>query len=158
MTGRALFSVEKGSTFQVKTDEGAVTVLGTIFDVKQRKAGVLAVNCYEGLVRVDIQTIEERLSAGQGLISRNAEVTRLSVGLDKPGWVEQRSNYTDAPLASVIQDLQDFHGVEIILPAASNNEKFTGLLNYSDLNKALKQLGDMFELTYTQEGDKVVFE
>ena len=157
LTGRALFSVETGNTFQVQTEEGSVTVLGTVFDVKQRAAGTLAVNCYEGRVRVDIRELTELLKGGEGLVSENSQVTRLNVGVEKPDWVEKRSNYNGAALSDVIKDLEEFHGVNITLPAG-NNDRFNGMLNYSDLEKALDQLATVFELTFSRDGDKVVFE
>ncbi|MFK7809775.1 MAG: FecR family protein, partial [Saprospiraceae bacterium] len=51
LSGEAFFKVEKGSTFQVKTDNGTVKVLGTEFNVRSRN-GVLEVKCKEGKVAV----------------------------------------------------------------------------------------------------------
>ncbi len=161
MEGRALFTVEKGSSFKVDTESGSVTVLGTIFDVERFGTDLLKVNCYEGRVRVDLSTSnsKELLSAGQGLVSEMNEVTRLTVGTERPDWVRQISQYDNEPLSSVIKDLEQHHGVSIELPARYAGQPFNGELYYGDLDKALDNLSGMFELKYTRTSEgEVIFE
>jgi ferric-dicitrate binding protein FerR (iron transport regulator) len=50
----AYFQVKKGQTFSVNTTDGVVKVLGTHFNVKQRK-NYFEVNCFEGLVSYNPQ-------------------------------------------------------------------------------------------------------
>lgn len=161
MTGRALFTVQKGSQFKVDTESGSVSVLGTIFDVQRLDTDVLKVNCYEGRVRVDLTTVNARelLDAGQGLIYDNKTVTRMLVAKERPKWVDQITEYTNTPLSTVIADLERYHDVSITLPAKYANEPFKGELFYGDLDKALTNLSGMFELKYTRSAEgQVVFE
>lgn len=161
MEGRVLFTVQKGSSFQVDTEGGSVTVLGTIFDVERFNRDLMKVNCYEGRVRVDLSSPEskELLGAGQGLISEQGQVTRISVATQRPDWVRQIKQYSNTQLSSVIADLERHHGVSIDLPAKYANEVFNGELFYGDLDKALSYLAPMFEFKYTRTAEgKVVFE
>ncbi|MCE7991563.1 MAG: hypothetical protein HEP71_06270 [Roseivirga sp.] len=161
MEGRALFTVQKGSSFKVDTEDGSVTVLGTIFDVERFDTDLMKVNCYEGRVRVDFSNpiSKELLSAGQGLISVQGSVSRVTVAPQRPDWVRQINQYNNTKLSSVISDLERHHGVSIDLPAAYANELFNGELFYGDLDKALDNLASIFELKYTRTTEgKVVFE
>lgn len=161
MEGRVLFTVEKGSSFKVDTKSGAVTVLGTIFDVERLDTDLLKVNCYEGRVRVDLlpANTKELLNAGQGLISEKNTVTRLTVAPQRPAWVRQISQYENASLSTVISDLELYHGVDIHLPAQLATKPFTGELFYGDLDSALDNLSSIFELKYTRTAEgEIVFE
>mgnify|MGYP001812689396 FL=1 len=51
LEGEAFFKVAKGKRFTVSTDHGTVAVLGTQFNVENRK-GFFEVTCFEGLVSV----------------------------------------------------------------------------------------------------------
>ena len=158
LDGRALFTVQKGESFTVDTDEGSVTVLGTIFDVKQREEGLISVDCYEGLVRVDIDTQEELLKAGQGLMALNGQVTRKAIDGSGPEWLTLKSTYSNVALTEVVSTLEEFYGINITIPASERATPFTGELDYSNLDNALQVLSTVFELEYTRTGDKVVFE
>lgn len=158
LEGQALFTVQKGESFRVATNEGAVTVLGTIFDVKQREEGKLAVNVFEGLVRVDIANQQEMLKAGEGLTSKAGQVTRVSVSGDTPNWLGQSANFDNVPFAEVVTIIEDYYGIAIQVPAAKANDPFKGELNYGSLETALDILTTVFEVSYTRTGDTVVFE
>ena len=51
LKGEAFFKVKKGSIFEVETDQGIISVLGTEFNVKSWN-NYFEVTCYSGLVRV----------------------------------------------------------------------------------------------------------
>jgi ferric-dicitrate binding protein FerR (iron transport regulator) len=161
MTGRALFNVEKGSSFKVDTKSGSVTVLGTIFDVERQETDLLRVNCYEGRVRVDFATVNARelLNAGQSLIYDNKEVTRMMLEEATPRWVDQIKSYNNTPLNIVIEELERYHNVSITLPAQYASERFQGDFFYGDLDQALTSLTGMFQMKYTRPSEgKIIFE
>jgi len=60
LDGEAFFTVAKGSKFDVITNDGVVSVLGTSFNVKQRDH-FFEVTCYEGLVRVAYKKSKDNL-------------------------------------------------------------------------------------------------
>lgn len=158
LVGRALFTVQKGSAFKVNTEAGNVTVLGTVFDVLQRKSNELTVKCYEGLVQVDYGNSSEKLKAGEGLVAINNLGSPIEVTGSGPAWVNKTASFTDTPLKVVVEELEAFYGLEISLPTDSQSEPFTGELNYGDLENALIMLANVFEMSYTRSGNSVTFQ
>ena len=158
LTGRALFTVESGNSFTVGTDEGSVTVLGTIFDVNQRDAGKLAVSVFEGLVRVDIADQQEMLKAGEGLSATDGIISRLTVSGQGPGWLSQSIKIENMPLSDVIIILEDYYGIDVVVPASVASDSFQGILDYSSLETALETLAMVYDMSYSRSGEKVVFE
>ena len=62
LQGEAFFKVAKGQKFTVATKDGLETVLGTQFNVENRK-GFFEVTCYEGLVSVMFYGLETIIRA-----------------------------------------------------------------------------------------------
>ncbi|CAN0378588.1 unnamed protein product, partial [Ectocarpus sp. 4 AP-2014] len=91
LDGEAFFKVAKGAKFEVKTDIGTVTVLGTRFNVKQR-GKLLEVQCFEGLVNVTIDTVNNKLRAGETLLFTKSKLVMGRTSLTKPSWVNGKSS------------------------------------------------------------------
>ena len=68
LEGEAFFKVAKGKRFTVATESGIITVLGTQFNVENRK-NFFEVTCYEGLVSVTYNNKETKLAAGTSFFS-----------------------------------------------------------------------------------------
>ena len=68
LDGEAFFKVATGKRFDVKTNLGTVTVLGTQFNVKHRN-GYLEVTCYEGKVSVKTNTKKTTLLPGDNFFN-----------------------------------------------------------------------------------------
>ena len=66
LVGEARFKVAKGSSFDVETWIGKVTVLGTDFKVTQR-ANFFEIECFEGIVSFDYKGKTVKLPAGKSL-------------------------------------------------------------------------------------------
>ncbi len=66
LVGEARFKVAKGSSFDVETWIGKVTVLGTDFKVVQRE-NFFEIECFEGMVSFDYKGKTVKLPAGKSL-------------------------------------------------------------------------------------------
>lgn len=66
LVGEAHFKVSKGSTFDVQTWLGKITVLGTEFKVVQR-TNYFEIICFEGMVSFDYKGKTVKLPAGKSL-------------------------------------------------------------------------------------------
>ncbi len=66
LVGEARFKVAKGSSFDVETWIGKVTVLGTDFKVTQR-ANFFEIECFEGMVSFNYKGKTVKLPAGKSL-------------------------------------------------------------------------------------------
>ena len=73
LDGEAFFKVAKGSSFNVITKSGTVTVYGTQFNVKQRD-NYFEVICYEGLVGVTYNSQETKLKPGDSFLIIDGEI------------------------------------------------------------------------------------
>ena len=75
LEGEAYFKVEEGSKFDVYTDQGVISVVGTRFNVKNRD-NFLQVECYEGVVSVTINKETLYLRELESVIFRNSSIEK----------------------------------------------------------------------------------
>ena len=156
LAGEAFFKVAQGSRFDVQTDGGTVSVLGTQFNVKNRK-GYFEVACYEGLVEVVSAATTVKLSAGNifrivnGVIAYD-EVHSVLV----PSWMRNESTFKSIPFDHVIRELERQHNVMVSTENVDTAQLFTGKFSNSDLTLALKSIANPFNLTYQVNGKKIV--
>jgi len=145
LQGEAFFDVEKGATFQVETTIGSVQVLGTEFNVRQRK-GLFQVRCFEGkvAVRTGGQTIE--LTPGQGVRLLGEEVLKITHNNTKPQWLEDQSHFEALPYFMVMEELMRQFDVTIQYPTDLQHELFTGGFDHSSLERALRAVASPMEL------------
>ena len=157
LKGEAFFQVEKGSTFTVATPSGDVTVLGTSFLV-QTEANTLRVRCYTGMVNVD--------GAGAIVPGEAVEVIdgnlgkRWSLGdVSPPNWSKPFTEFKQAPLKVVVQELEWFFDVKIVLADAEAERLFDGQFLHQDLETALKMVTEPMGLGYEIQADgRVILE
>lgn len=153
LNGEAFFNVKKGETFNVKTTNGQVEVLGTSFNVYSR-AEELDVKCYSGRVKVKgVNTSvilnpfqQSRFIAGEKIIHK--ELNKAS----KACWSTGSYYYQNEPLQKVINELERQFDVRIVANI-NTNRKFTGILKTDDLIKALTfictPMNVAFQIDYT---------
>jgi len=157
LEGEAFFKVAKGQTFTVETDAGAVQVLGTQFNVEQRK-GFFEVSCYEGLVRVSYQGNEKELPAGSALMLIDGKLINANVPVNAaPSWIFNESSFNSIPLAYVLDELMRQYDIEVTTENIDITQLFTGTFSNTNLDLALQSISTPTQLTYTLEGNKVLF-
>lgn len=157
LEGEAFFKVAKGQTFTVETEAGDVQVLGTQFNVEQRK-GFFEVSCYEGLVRVSYQGTEKELPAGASLILLDGEMISASVPVNAvPSWIFNESSFSSIPLAYVLDELKRQYDIEVTTRDIDLSQHFTGTFSNTNLDLALQSISTPTQLNYTLDGNKVLF-
>ena len=157
LEGEAFFKVAKGQTFTVETDAGDVQVLGTQFNVEQRK-GFFEVSCYEGLVRVSYQGIEKELPAGSSLLLIDGQTIAANVPVNAaPSWIFNESSFNSIPLAYVLDELKRQYDIEVTTENIDLTQLFTGTFSNTNLDLALQSISTPTQLSYTLEGNKVLF-
>ena len=98
LNGEAFFKVAKGKRFTVSTTSGEVTVLGTQFNVENRK-NFFEVTCFEGLVSVTFKEMTTKLPAGNSFLVIDGEVIKTDApGSSVPSWVNNESSFKSIPL------------------------------------------------------------
>ena len=155
LDGEAYFKVAKGKVFDVITDDGVVTVVGTQFSVKQRQ-DYFEVKCYEGIVRVTTPDETEELKAGDGYRLYQGQSSKRSVTYQAPQWIKEVSDFRAVPFKEVIAELERQYNVQVDYDGVDPNRLFTGGFVHNNLENALRSITEPQELIYTLESDNQV--
>ena len=155
LKGEAFFDVAKGAKFDVLTDEGTVSVLGTEFNVKQR-GSLFEVTCYEGTVRVVSNGITKILKAGDDFQRINGEIITGKNRAASPSWTNSMSYFKRLPVTEVFAELERQYNVKVQAENISQEQLFTGGFGHKDLDSALKAVSEPLGLDYQILKDDMV--
>ena len=156
LIGEAYFKVSKGENFNVHTDQGIVSVLGTQFNVFSRDH-IFYVHCYEGLVSVKYNDTLIKLPAGtklkvkKGVLVDYANDTKVA-----PNWIMDESHFENALIIEVLNELQSQYPIIINSENVDMTKRFTGSFTHKNLDLALKAICDPLQLKFTIDGSEVL--
>lgn len=155
LDGEAYFEVEKGSKFTVKTPHGAVSVLGTSFNVLDRK-DFFEVECYTGKVAVDANKEQQILTPGKATrVIGNQLKTIYSIQELQADWTIDKFRFENQSLTRVFEELSETYGVSCQLNF-SEEKFFTGNFDIKDLEASLKTICLPMGLNYSIDGKTVI--
>ncbi len=157
LKGEAFFDVEKGSSFNVNTPNGIVTVLGTEFNVKQRD-NFFEVTCYEGLVQVTYKNNKTKIKPGESFLVLNDLVINNQTVYSQPQWLTNTSAFKSLPLKEVIAELERQYNVKVETKNINTDLLFTGRFTHNNLDTALKSITQPLQLTYTKTNQTIILE
>jgi len=156
LEGEAYFDVVKGANFEVETSEGNIKVLGTTFNVDQRRE-VLNVICYTGKVNVFNKNSSTDLLPGdavrivEGVKARSWKV----LGADQPGWMNGVTEIHEADLAVAIEALQNVFDIKVSSAVDLETLAFDGAFPHNDIEVALRTVLGTYDIEYSyQETEK----
>ena len=156
LQGEAFFKVAKGSTFNVVTKSGTITVYGTEFNVKQRH-NYFEVICYEGLVGVTHNAQETKLRSGDSfLIIDGEKIATEKESLTTPSWLNNESTFKSLPYKTIIDEFERQYNVNIKLININPKQLFTGSFTHDSLEIALKSITLPLHLTHSKTKDTIV--
>lgn len=157
LEGEAFFKVQKGQTFSVNTAVGIVKVLGTQFNVKERK-NYFEVNCYEGLVSVTYNNETVKLPPGKTFRVINGSIENVEdFDAKNPSWIQQESSFNSIPLDQVIAELERQYDIKIKLEGVDTSKLFTGSFTHTDKEIALQSVTIPLKLSYRIQGKTIIF-
>ena len=156
LDGEAFFKVAKGSRFDVETQSGTISVLGTEFNVKTRE-GYFEVICYEGLVRVESpqKTVELQPNHMFRIIKGTVSDEQLPTGA-APSWPSGESAFKSVPYTHVIKEFERQYDITIITKNVDVDQFFTGGFVHDDIELALKAITLPVNISYQIQKDKQV--
>ncbi|MEL0455881.1 FecR family protein [Flavobacteriaceae bacterium SZ-1-7] len=156
LEGEAFFKVAKGSNFDVNTAVGKVTVVGTRFNVKNRK-NLFEVSCFEGQVLLTYGKEKWAVLPGNMYRIINGEVTTDIVDAgSKPLWLSNASYFKKVPFSEVVQELERQYNVEISVDENTANQLFTGGFNHYNLKEALKSITLPLKLKFVMDSSSKI--
>lgn len=155
LDGEAYFKVAKGKTFEVKTNLGMVTVLGTQFNVKAR-GGRFDVVCYEGKVRVQFNDKEVVLTPNKSVSFTNGSAGNVTVNeAADPEWMHDEIVFSNENIAGIIAELERKYDISIKTDFTSN-QLFSGSVPANDADAALKILCRTYHLEVKKEANTII--
>ena len=156
LEGEAFFKVAKGKKFTVQTENGLVTVLGTQFNVENRK-DFFEVTCYEGLVSVTYNGIETKLPAGTSFMVVNGEIQQPEApDSTVPSWMNNESSFKSIPLAFVLDEFERQFNIEVETRNIDLEQLFTGTFSNTNVNLALQSISTPSQIKFKLEENKVL--
>jgi|SRR6218665_1890614 len=157
LKGEAFFKVTKGKTFDVITNLGKITVVGTQFNVKARNQR-FEVSCFEGKVRVRNTTQTVLLTKGQRLtFEGNKKINSIPVKSQMPQWLQDELEFNTEKLADVITELERTYDISIKTEKIDLDEKFTGTIPSDNLELALQIVSSVYHLNHTKNKNQIIF-
>ena len=158
LTGEALFKVKKVQTlsqqvtFKVQADRVQVNVLGTTFNVSNRRENV-EVMLVEGKVRLDLEGHEAEqitLDPGQkgSIMQSSDELVKSSADPEKhTAWLHKELIYNGENLQTVFQNLEDGFGIKTqVTQPEILKKRFTGSVSTDSIQNFYSQLGTIYHL------------
>lgn len=156
LQGEAFFKVAKGSKFDVITQVGTVSVLGTEFNVKSRE-NYFEVICFEGSVGVQYKEKSVTLKPGYSFLIIDGKIyakdmdTRLA-----PNWIANESYFKSLPYKEVLNELERQYNISIEASDLNLNQLFTGTFKHNNLELALKSVTLPLNLKYQFKNDTTI--
>lgn len=128
LSGEAFFSVNKGSTFTVKTDNGQVTVLGTRFNVSTFDGFNVA--CEEGRVRVSAAGKAVELAANETAQVENNILIKKEANIEHSiAWKKGTFYIDNQTLEQVAQTIERQFNYQVTVDSDLLNRQFTGVIS-----------------------------
>ena len=155
LEGEAFFKVQKGSKFDVVTNKGTITVLGTQFNVNNRD-NYFEVKCFEGVVSVSSNGKTQKLTKGYIYRIFNNNTVLDSITNIRPRWVDNVSSFKAVPLYFVLDEFERQYDVQIIATTINTERVFTGSFANDSLEQALKSITVPFNLTYKKSNSNKI--
>lgn len=149
LKGEAFFKVAKGEKFDVNTELGKVTVVGTQFNVKSRNKN-FEVECFEGKVKVSFNGKQVLLTKGKSIFIQNgAEIESRDDISETPNWLQNEMEFNNNSLSEIIAEMERQYNISIENKLALD-KKFSGILPSDNLETALEILSKTYKLSYSQ--------
>jgi transmembrane sensor len=155
LQGEAYFRVAKGKKFQVKTQLGTVSVLGTQFDVKAR-GDRFDVTCYEGRVRVDYNHTTVVITRGQHIaFAAGNAISIPDNNVSEPEWLHDEIAFQKENLKNIISELARQYNINIELKTEAK-QLFTGTIPLKNIDEAMQILTSTFHLKALKQDGRII--
>lgn len=162
MEGEGFFDVSHrdGQKFIVRTEQAAVEVLGTEFNLSERR-GNTEVILSTGKVALHLQEQKVLLDPGEKVSydSENNTVEKKIVNPDLlTSWRNNELVFEATTLADIALLLEDNYGYKVRFEDASvKNLLFSGTIKADKVNLLLEALAETHRLKISQENDTLIF-
>lgn len=150
LQGKAYFEVKKGSRFDVVSEHGSVSVLGTSFNVLDD--GEYRVECFTGKVSVSLNKEQSKVILLPGLSAEWVGQELLipakikEIGRNKE-WIDGVFNYRNESIKTVWEEVERQFDIKVLYEG-DLQRKYSGVFSNRDLSKALDGICGPMGLKY----------
>jgi transmembrane sensor len=156
LDGEAFFKVAEGSRFDVVTNSGVVSVLGTQFNVISRNK-YFEVVCFEGLVQVQSGNEIAQLPPNHFFRIIDGQIKKSDASRESsPSWLVNESSFHSVPFAHVIREFERQYGLTVRTKNVNLDLLFTGRFVHNDRSLALKAISLPLNLSYEISDEKLI--
>lgn len=158
LKGEAFFNVTQSENgFRVITSSGQVDVLGTQFNIEDRKHRFEVV-CYSGKVSVKRKNSSEEfiLEKGDKITIVQDQITPSKVIEIAPDWMNGISLFKNEPLFTVLESMERQYDIDFKTNDVDTSKIFTGSFVHDDLSSALKTTLPVMGISYQISKDQKV--
>lgn len=157
LQGEAFFDVEKGAPFEVKTELGSVSVLGTSFNIVARD-NAFVVSCETGRVRVALNNSKQAiiLSPNEKCFLDGNRLIKAQASFKSDDWIKGIFHFKGTKLGFVIEELERQFGIKIKPRNVNVNVDYTGFFDKNDLEKSLQSVFWTLGIEYRMDDDNNV--
>ncbi len=155
LQGEAYFNVIKGNKFEVFTEGGSVTVLGTSFNVRSRN-NQLDVSCYSGRVLVSSGDVIQDLNPNMSISLDDGKILGVKLGqvATEPSWMKGIVRLQNVQFKEVIEELERTFDLKVENQDPSlDTLMFTGAFP-NNPKVALKLVLEPLNISYSFEEQK----
>lgn len=161
LSGEAFFDVahDRDRPFKVIVDDLQIKVLGTSFNVKAYKNGYIETSLFSGSVVISGRYLAQdyRLSPGEKSTYSIHDKTLLTTPSDvhvESGWREDYLIFYAQPLSNVIEQIERWYGVEIILQRSYiADDLLSGSFRNESIQNVIESLSRQYKFQYKIEKD-----
>jgi ferric-dicitrate binding protein FerR (iron transport regulator) len=157
LKGEAFFSVEKGSKFTVKTNNGSVQVLGTSFNVYDR-GEKMKVLCETGKVAVKSAGKETILTPEQSvsIVNRSHSIEKdIPINNRRSSWKQGIYVYKGSPLKEVVAELERQFDISVTMDNSLSDISYTGSFSILNRENAFTEVFYPLGLKFDVDGKNV---
>lgn len=146
LDGEAFFKVAKGKTFEVETDLGKVTVLGTQFNVKSRNNRIDVI-CFEGRVKVNYNQEEVIITKGMSIAFEDGKRIAISTPTSsQPSWLSKEIYFSKEKLSTLLEEISRQYAITVVCKESPSNQEFSGTIPTDNLAVALEIITNTYHL------------
>lgn len=156
LTGESYIENTKFNPINIETDFGFIETKNASFNVKS-KLDILQVTCYNGSLKIHASNKEiYDLEKGAVFQILGDKITRKKTFDTHPKWILQKTKFTEAPFFEVVDELEKYYNVKVVLRNVDVGMLYTGMVDLNNLEKALETISDSLDLKYRIFDKKVV--
>ena len=163
LEGEAFFDVKKGTKFEVNSEVGKVTVLGTTFNIKARNTH-FEVSCFTGKVAVSLLNHPSEKVLSEGLATKIIN-QKLTDPFDfkrqnTVGWRYGEYYFEKQQLTEVFEEFERQFNVRLKVNADIGSRVYSGYFSKTDMESALELICLPMNLEFEIQDNKtiVIFE